>query len=125
MGCYGNIVMECSWRRAWLQSVTGLLDVDGLGVICSPCYNRGCPPHYYYLPRLLKVEWPVAMVIANYAYAVCAKTEGYWISDPVRSPIIGSLAPSGSANQNLSSFKEKKESFLKGKLPQRKARTPG
>ena len=36
MGYYGNIVMECSWCRAWEHSVTGLRDVDGVG-LCDAC----------------------------------------------------------------------------------------
>ena len=113
MGSYGNIVMECSWCRALEQCSTGLLDVDGVGVICEPCYRRGYPPHFYYLSRLLNVEWPIATIIARYTFAACAKTEGYRSRGPVCSPTMDSafgfdgkdwhpvdicLAPAGSAD---------------------------
>ena len=41
-----------------------------------------CPPHYYYLFKLLGVEWSVAVDIANYAYPICAQTAIDWESDP-------------------------------------------
>ena len=76
-------------------------DVDGVGVICEPCYERGYPPHFSYLSRLLSVEWPIATIIARYAFAACAKTERYQISEPVRSLSTGSPAPSGSNDNDI------------------------
>ena len=112
MGSYGNIVMNCSWCEALEQCSTRRLDVDGVGVICEPCYERGYPPHFSYLSRLLSVEWPIATIIARYTFAACAKSEGYRSRGPVWSstmdsalvfdgkdwlPVDTCLAPSGSA----------------------------
>ena len=89
MGSYGDSWIRCFWCSKWGQCKSvvpepyaSLLDVDGVGVICIPCYNRCCPPHYYYLFKLLGVEWSAAVDIANYTYPICAQTAIDWESDP-------------------------------------------
>ena len=81
MGSYGDRWLRCSWCSRWGQCKSdvpapyaSLLDADGVGVICIPCYHRCYPPHYHYLLMLLGVEWSVAVDIANYAYPICAQT---------------------------------------------------
>ena len=57
--------------------VPGLLDIDGIGVLCDTCDNAACddigPPHARYLQAILKVSRPLSELIAAYAYPVYAK----------------------------------------------------
>ena len=49
-----------------------LLDIDGIGVICVQCDERGYPPHHDYLYSLLGIDWDVVARIAEYAYPACS-----------------------------------------------------
>jgi hypothetical protein len=55
------------------EGVAILTDVDGMGLVCDPCYVRGWPPHYDYLRELLRANFAFAgedilHAIAMYAY---------------------------------------------------------
>ena len=57
--------MRCALCSRWGQCnlvlgerIASLLDVDGIGVICIPCYERGWPPQYEYVQRLLQPKMP-------------------------------------------------------------------
>ena len=56
-----------------------LLDVDGVGILCTRCYDDG-PPHYKYLRQMLKNHMPpyIAIKVAAFAYLPCALTELAW-----------------------------------------------
>ena len=83
MGSYGDEWLQCALCRRpgkclldLPADVAQLIDVDGVGPLCNPCYDRG-PPHYAYLERLLKPKLGIANAelvesIANFAYKVCA-----------------------------------------------------
>ena len=57
-----------------------LMDVDSAyGLVCDPCYNRGWPPHYDYLCKILRTnetltEPDILHAIAMYAYPVYAES---------------------------------------------------
>ena len=59
MGSDGDSWLRCSWCAApWLRRI------DGIGLLCGPCEDRGCPPHYNYPPigqlwGLLRSRLPV------------------------------------------------------------------
>ena len=53
------------------QGTTILYDVDGVGLLCDPCHDRGWPPHFDYLRELLKgttIDESAMHTIAMYAY---------------------------------------------------------
>ena len=56
------------------EDVPSLIDVDGIGVLCDPCVERG-PPHYEYLKKILGAKLgDVANLvesIAEFAYEEC------------------------------------------------------
>ena len=57
------------------DDVASLVDVDGIGPLCDPCYDRPCPPHYDYLSGLLHAKLGDASelveCIADFAYLTC------------------------------------------------------
>ena len=62
--------------------VPQLTDADGVGILCDPCGDRGRPPHYDYLERLLKPKLGTGGAelvghIADFAYVVCADPQCY------------------------------------------------
>ena len=87
MGSYGYRWMQCSWCNVWgrvawpvdtIQPPIVLFDVDGCGLICEPCYDRGWPPHALYVIHVLRrsrasLPTRVAELIAVYAYAAYAE----------------------------------------------------
>ena len=53
MGGYGDRWVQCTYCRKWgkcsidlAPNITPLADVDGIGVLCDPCRDRGGPPNY-------------------------------------------------------------------------------
>ena len=80
MGSYGRGVLLCEYcaRRGQCCAVidpgmASLIDVDGIGVLCNPCYYRG-PPHFDYLSKVLAAKFGINIVtddIATFAYEVC------------------------------------------------------
>ena len=53
-----------------------LTDIDGVGLICVPCFERDCPPQFNYVWKLLgskKLAWSSAWLIARFAYPVCER----------------------------------------------------
>ena len=84
MGSYGNTWVRCSWCERWgkctgnpLDPNDMLTDIDGIGVLCDPCYNLGYPPHYDYLWKLLRsiTSRVLAGRVAAFAYTSCAEME--------------------------------------------------
>ena len=83
MGSHGDTWLLCEWCRKGGQclidlpaDVTPLTDIDGIGVLCDHCCNRGWPPHFDYLERLFQFKFQVQQAelsqrIARFAYAVC------------------------------------------------------
>ena len=71
--------MRCFWcgkrGKCCLGSEPTLLDCDGIGFLCEPCYERGRPPHAEYLQRLLgpllNGEPHLALRVSELAYPVC------------------------------------------------------
>ena len=59
------------------EDVTPLWDIDGTGVLCEPCDDRSCPPHYDYLSKMvgprLSDNPGLIETIAKFAYPICAK----------------------------------------------------
>jgi len=57
------------------------MDVDPIGVLCDPCYERGWPPHYdkveMLLAKKLEAATENARRIAEFAYAPCAECAEY------------------------------------------------
>ena len=84
MGSYGDRWLRCTWCEKWGKclwdlppDITPLLDVDGIGVLCDPCYDRGHPPQYDYIQRLLRAKLGKPAVcksglIADFVYKACA-----------------------------------------------------
>ena len=83
MGSYGDQWLRCTWCTKWGKCLAypepyaaSLIDVDGSGVLCDPCYERGWPPHYDKLEMLLAKKLDAASetvrMIAEFAYAPCA-----------------------------------------------------
>ena len=60
MGSYGDRWLQCTYCGKWGKCLEhplpigtpSLLDVDGSGVLCDPCYDRGYPPHSSVPPAL-------------------------------------------------------------------------
>ena len=60
MGSYGDAWLQCTYCGKWGKCLEhplpigtpSLLDVDGSGVLCDPCYDRGYPPHSSVPPAL-------------------------------------------------------------------------
>ena len=84
MGSYGDRVLECTWCTRQGQTLlpefiraplVHLWDIDGTGILCHPCDERGEPPHYSYIGRLLPQRISalpvVAREITNYLYELC------------------------------------------------------
>ena len=86
MGSYGDRWLQCCFCEKWGKCLPdgGLLlpddavalwDVDGAGILCDPCLERGYPPHYDYLKGLLQArlgETPeLVECIADFAYPTC------------------------------------------------------
>ena len=83
MGSYGRGVLLCEYcaRRGQCfggkkdPGMASLVDVDGIGVLCNPCYYRG-PPHFDYLSKVLAAKFGINIVtddIATFAYEVCCE----------------------------------------------------
>ena len=57
------------------DDVPSLCDVDGIGVLCDHCLDRGCPPHYDYLKKILDAKLGAAAnlveSVAEFAYEEC------------------------------------------------------
>ena len=84
MGSYGDRWLRCSWCEKWgkctdvlAEDVTPLWDIDGIGVLCEPCDDRWCPPHYDYLSKMLgpRLSDNPSLIdaIAQFAYPICAE----------------------------------------------------
>jgi len=85
MGSYGDRWLQCSWCERWGKCLpdaglslpddaVGLWDVDGVGVLCDPCCERRCPPHYDRLQGLLQTRLPLKSaieLIADFRYSTC------------------------------------------------------
>ena len=69
-----------------------LLDVDGIGLLCEPCHERGWPPHAEYLQMLLrpvlKGDPHLAEIVSEFIYPVfnfyalglsCYKCDPTWV----------------------------------------------
>jgi hypothetical protein len=53
-----------------------LIDVDPIGPLCNPCYDRRLPPHFDYLSKVLAAKFGINIVtdnIATFAYAICGE----------------------------------------------------
>ena len=54
MGSHGDVVLHCCWCECegkclldeYLGGYKGLWDVDGVGVMCSPCLELKEPPNF-------------------------------------------------------------------------------
>ena len=80
MGSYGDVWLQCGFcARAGkctledIDGVTQLNDIDGVGLLCDPCQERG-PPHAEYLGKILRHKLTgdstVFHCIAGFAYSV-------------------------------------------------------
>ena len=53
--------------------------LDGPRILCDSCYDRGRPPHWDYVGRILVSKLgetrELAYIIANFAYPTCANFE--------------------------------------------------
>ena len=86
MGSYGDRSLQCTWCGTWGKCMIdedlpigtpGLIDIDGIGVLCDPCYYRGYPPHYDWVQNLLKTKFgqaapEIASTITEYTFQRCA-----------------------------------------------------
>ena len=84
MGSYGDAWLQCTYCGKWGKCLEhplpigtpSLLDVDGSGVLCDPCYDRGYPPHYDWLEIMFATKLgglPLTTIaITEYAYQRCA-----------------------------------------------------
>ena len=81
MGSRGDARMQCAYCEKsgkCLDDVyppaVSLMDVDGIGVVCDPCDERGYPVHYDYLKGLLQARLSSEIVegIADLAYEGCS-----------------------------------------------------
>ena len=106
MGSWGDRWLQCVWCTRWGKNTEwywdyassryecGHTDVDGIGVLCEPCYIRFGPPHCEYIERILRgLESRVPCIaaladeIAQYAYPLYWKryyepTLYRWVDDP-------------------------------------------
>ena len=57
------------------DGANALIDIDGVGQLCAPCFSRGRPPHFDYLQKVLHFsvlnQKELIESIAQYAYDVC------------------------------------------------------
>jgi hypothetical protein len=109
MGSFGDTWLRCSWCRRWGKcildsgSAAPLTHVDGIGVLCGPCQDRACPPHYDYTWLLLGsrlISVGPTWLIASYAYPACVESGAPWITsvpplvrDPSSAPSAASALP--------------------------------
>ena len=66
MGSYGDEWVQCEFCDRWGKCTRwwwdytrdcwadGFFDVDGVGVLCEACLDRGCPPHAADLQALFR-----------------------------------------------------------------------
>ena len=81
MASYGDTLLRCSWCGRWrTDSTPPLTDIDGAGLLCEPCEDRGCPPQYNYAWWLLGSRLSVqsTWLIANFAYPACVESGSVW-----------------------------------------------
>ena len=85
MGSYGDRWLQCTYCGEWGKCLEhplpigtpSLLDVDGSGVLCDPCYDRGYPPHYDWVENMFGTKLGILSLattsaITEYAYQRCA-----------------------------------------------------
>ena len=82
MGSYGARPLQCTWCGKWGKCLVrplpigtpSLIDVDGIGVLCDPCFDRQHPPHYDWFENMLKrkIDKESVSTITEYAYQPCA-----------------------------------------------------
>jgi len=86
------------------DGVAPLIDIDGVGLLCDPCYDRSCPPHYDYVGRILVSKLggttELAHTIANFAYRICADEQEYlewerWLQEGGRRIVVRGVAGGG------------------------------
>ena len=83
MGSHGDKWLRCCWCATWGKCLldaylpdgaVGLMDVDGVGVLCDPCLERNYPPHYDYLQGLLQTRLSLESaieLIADFRFSTC------------------------------------------------------
>ena len=78
MGSYGRDWLECAYCRKQGKcidevGVPRLRDVDPVGPLCDPCFDRAEPPHFRKYGGLLPEGLPEKVVdhILEFAFQVC------------------------------------------------------
>ena len=107
MGSYGDRWLQCSWCGKWGKCLErplpigtpSLIDVDGLGVLCDPCCDRGYPPHYDWLEKMFATKLgslPLVTTIAitEYAYQRCADYKEQHIQNQIFFASLSANTPS-------------------------------
>ena len=106
MGSYGDRWLYCTFCGKRGKNLLhplpvgtpSLIDIDGTGILCDPCYDRGCPPHYDWLENMLRTKLGQAttettILITDYTFQRCADYKAAIISN---AKLCASLASSSS-----------------------------
>ena len=89
MGSHAYNWLACSYCERWGKCTPwywdytrdrwapGFWDIDAVGVLCEPCFHRGCPPHADYMLTLFTLPSDAAWRIAAFACPVYAEYYGW------------------------------------------------